>query len=227
MKQAIIPGLVAVLGFVVAAGATYGFRLSRLEPEVHALDRGLAPMQLTPKQLTPRRTRIRPVRAECPGGLDGFEPQLAEINAEAARVRAEVRGTQSRAEQMGQAWPVELNQGIEPETVRQAVAALIPDDALVEWSCEAVPCTAVVVLPGADSERATQLRSGIEARFPGSSEEVHQVEAGQLVAGYALHFQVMPELVEPAHEQRAYYLSRHPRKAVMEAMRARLRSAEP
>ena len=212
--------LVSVLGAGLGLGGTVGVRLAQRPETVEAV-------QVEVSEPRIRRVRTRMVRSECPGGLTGFEDQRREIQAETQRLRAEEAGLANRTKDLGASWPEAWNDGFRPEEVRPELEALLPDDAEVEWSCEEVPCTAMIVLPGDAHEQATGLRDAIEARYPGASSEVVAVDAEAYpdhegeAFGQAIWVQPMPELDDEAHRSRAYYQQRQPRKAVHEAMRQR------
>lgn len=213
--------LLALGGFVVAAGLTMGARWPTDTVEISEAPKG---------SKKARKTRIRMVRTDCPGGLEGFDTQLADLAAETARVRAETVGLGQRADSIGEAWPEALNEGLEPDDVHAAVAELLPDDAMVEWDCDAVPCTAMIVLRDAGPERAASLREALEAQFPGSTQapwpvdrEAYATYDPAAAIGQALVVQAMPELTEEAHKAWGYYAARHPRRVVREAMRTQLR----
>ncbi len=213
--------LLALGGFMVAAGVTVGARWPS-DP----VEEAAAPTTSN----RARKTRIRMVRTDCPGGLEGFDAELADLAAETARVRAETLGLAQRADSIGEAWPEGLNHGLEPDHVHAAVTELLPDDAMVEWDCDTVPCTAMIVLPDDGPGRAASLREALEAQFPGSTQapwpvdrEAYATYDPEAAVGQALVVQVMPELTEKAHKAWAYYAARHPRRVVREAMRTHLR----
>ena len=71
------------------------------------------------------------------------------------------------------------------------------------------------------------LREAIESPFPGASLEVVDVDdeaypdrEGEAF-GQAIWVQPMPELEDEAHQARAYFQKRQPRRAVHQAMRQR------
>ena len=212
--------LVAMISGVLGLGLTVGARLAQ-----RPVNAEVTPTEAPTQRI--RRVRTRMVRSECPGGLTGFEDQRNEIAAETRRLQAERAGLAYRANDLGSAWPDALNDGFRPEEVRPELEAMLPDDAEVEWSCDTVPCTAMIVLPGEAYEDASELRNAIESSFPGASSEVVPVDAEAYpdregeAFGQAIWVQPMPELEDEAHQARAYYQQRQPRKAVHEAMRQR------
>ena len=185
------------------------------------------------KQSTKKSTKVRRhlVRTHCPPGLPGFEQEIAEVNRETSRVKAEIGGLKKRTQSLGAAWPESLNEGIEPEVVRPLIEALLPEDAIVTWACEEAPCTAMIVLPGASSERTEELRRQINEQMEGAPSDVIPIDdeaysvyddGDRQASELAIYVHPMPELTEESHKARAYYMSRHPPKWCREQMRLEL-----
>lgn len=200
---------------LATALATVGIRMS-------------ARPQLAPPELPRVRAPLeRPVDRPCLQEPE-VEQDLALLRREVRLLEAERTGLDARRRLLGSALPDDLPPEVRPDAVARVAAELAPEGADLVWQCASIPCAGVLILAGtepSDLADAHAFHEGLSEVYPGAAldplyldDDGATARDGEEVA-LVVPFTVRPELSEPEHRARLYFLSLSHRKRVLEDVR--------